>query len=76
MPDQDPHVFIVRDQRALRVDLDIVAFQNGRAGVVSRGSTGGGSSGKDTGLPLGDSVVIVGQMQLVSGDEVLITSQQ
>ncbi len=76
MPDQDPHVFIVRDQRALRVDLDIVAFQNGRAGVVSRGSTGGGSSGKDTGLQLGDSVVIVGQMQLVSGDEVLITSQQ
>ncbi|MDP6061157.1 MAG: hypothetical protein QGH33_19780, partial [Pirellulaceae bacterium] len=76
MPDQDPHVFIIRDRLALRIDLDIITFQNGRAGVVPRGSTGGGSSEKDTVLQLGDSVVVVGQTQLVSGNEVLVTSQQ
>ena len=76
MPDQDPHVFIIRDRFALRVDLDIITFQNGRAGVVPRGSTGSGSSEKDTVLQLGDSVVVVGQTQLVSGNEVLVTSQQ
>lgn len=76
MPNQDPHVFIVRDARALRVNLDIAALQNDRVGVVSRGSTGGGSSPEDIVLKLGDLVVVVGQMQLVAGDEVLIASQQ
>lgn len=75
-PDQDPHVFVVREGRALRFDLDVVTRQDDRVGVVARGGGGAGSPTGDAALQLGDLVVTVGQTQLTDGAEVLITSQR
>ena len=35
----DPHVFVVRDGRVVRVDLEVLARQDDRVGVVVRGQT-------------------------------------
>jgi len=41
-PDRDPHVFLVRDGRAVRVDVDIMARERDRFGIVLRGAAAGG----------------------------------
>jgi len=88
MPDTDPHVFIVRDGQAVRVDLDIVARQDDRLGVTARGARvvpgatssstpNGNNSGASTApLRTGDLVVIVGQTQLVDGAPVEVATQR
>ncbi len=82
MPDRDPHVCVVRDGRVVRVDLEVVARQDDRLGVVVRGDTpqSNGDHGADdevsAALQLGDLVVVVGQTQLADGTAVEIATQR
>lgn len=82
-PDGDPHLFVVRDGRAVRLNLDIVARDDDHLGVLPRGygdaarrglpaANGDGVTFLDTGEP----VVVVGQTQLVDGDAVEITNRR
>lgn len=77
MPDRDPHVFVVRDGRVVRVDLEVVARQDDRLGVVVRGPTPRSNGGDDevsAALQLGALVVVVGQTQLADGTAVEIAT--
>lgn len=91
MLDRDPHVFVVRDGRVVRVDLEVLARQDDRLGVVVRGQTprpagdegdkgDDGENGEDdevsAALQLGDLVVVVGQTQLADGAEVEIATRR
>ena len=81
-PGEAPHVFIIRDGRVRRVDLEIVARDGGRIGVLPRahGANGPASSAAANGdsaeLGLGDLVVVVGQSQLADGAEVEVAAQR
>ncbi len=77
-PDRDPHVFVVRDGKALRVDVEVVARERDRLGIVARGA-GPGANGSATGpvpLRVGEHVVVVGQTQLADGVDVEVASQR
>ena len=72
-PDEAPHVFVVRDGRAVRVALDIVARQGDRFGVTANTPWGNGES---SALKVGDLVIIVGQSQVADGTAVEIANQR
>jgi RND family efflux transporter MFP subunit len=79
MLDRDPHVFVVRDGRVVRVDLEVLARQDDRLGVVVRSQTpqSNGDNGKvSAALQLGDLVVVVGQTQLADGAAVEIATRR
>lgn len=72
-PDEAPHVFVVRDGRAVRVALDIVARQGDRVGITAAAPWGNGESWA---LQVGDLVIIVGQSQVTDGTVVEIANQR
>ena len=72
-PDEAPHVFIVRDGRAVRVALDIVARQGDRFGITADAPWGNGES---SALEVGDLVIIVGQSQVADGTVVEIANER
>lgn len=79
-PDTDPHVFVVRDNHARRVDLAVVARQDDRIGVVARELAESARRGQlrtgDGILQTGDLVIVVGQSQLTDGSAVDVTAQR
>ena len=72
-PDEAPHIFDVRDGRAIRVALGIVARQGDRFGVTADVP---GASRNPSVLEVGDLVIIVGQSQLTDGAAVEIANQR
>ena len=72
-PDEAPHVFVVRDGRAVRVALDIVVRRGDRFGVATDTPWGNGES---PALEVGDLVIIVGQSQVADGTLVEIANQR
>ena len=72
-PDEAPHVFMVRNGRAVRVAVEIVARQGDRFGVVADVPA---PNGEMSGLEVGDLVIVVGQSQLIAGTEVEIANQR
>jgi len=72
-PDEAPHVFVVRDGRAVRVGLDIVVRRGDRFGVTADAPSGNGESAA---LKVGDLVIIVGQSQVADGTLVEIANQR
>jgi RND family efflux transporter MFP subunit len=77
-PDRDPHVFVLRDGRATRVDVTVMAREQDRLGVVAREAEEGSNGALAAALPLqlGDLVVVVGQTQLTDGTTVEVAAQR
>ncbi len=72
-PEEVPHVFVVRDGRARRVALGIVARQGDRFGVTAAVPS---ANGDPPALEVGDLVIIVGQSQVIDGAAVEIANQR
>ncbi|MFQ5743221.1 MAG: efflux RND transporter periplasmic adaptor subunit [Acidobacteriota bacterium] len=82
--EESPHVFLVRDGRATRVDLRVIARIGDRMGIGPADHAFAGASdtgGSDDGdgppfLQVGDAVVVVGQSLLRGNERVEVTSRQ